>query len=418
MGYLKYFIYVTVVCVASSGLTKNLIVLEKGSLLEIPLRQNDSIGIDRKEFLGVRDLGSRLRIQGVKEGTTMLRVGSKSLKVVVGTSAQLKTFNTLTSLLSLYPELSLDHADGLFYLSGKLDHASTWLTLANYHFHDFRMDVEASTTQLKVIEYELNKKLIAEGFFPVHLIQNPAPTVRLPSRATKGLRISELINEFGINIKEDSTKLYSDPLVRVQVLLVEVRKSYAQNIGIEWPNQMSAKVVPTGFLPNLQDTSVVANFFARNGAGKILSSPVLMAKSGSEAEFFAGGEFPIKAKSKQISSVIWKKYGIALKIKPFADSDGKISLDLSSEVSSIDVGQMVDGIPSLFTNTISSHFDLHHSQTIALSGLIKKIDGESIKRWPGLGEIPYLGGVFSSRDYQEDKTEIVVFVTPFIVEQE
>lgn len=394
---------------------KKLTVIELNEAYILPIQPHDPIKLENKNILNLKDERTRLLLQGKKEGFTLLRVGDLTYKVVVVNSPQFKNYELLQSLIDKTPSLQLDFIEGDFHIRGRLEQASTWLTLRKHFLTQYKMMADITPEQIKIIESSINMELIKKKLFPVTLTLGPAPLVRLPPQAIKNHLISEILVHYGLTMKEDKTQLYAEPLIRVQVLLVEIRKSFAQNMGIEWPYEMSAKIVPEGLLPSGNEASMVAHFIATKGHGRVLANPVLLAKSGSEAEFFAGGEFPIKTKTKQTQTIIWKKYGITLKIKPQADADGKLSLDLNSEISSIDSGEKIEGIPSLFTNTLSSHFDLHQSQTIALSGLVKKIDGEAIKQWPGWGDLPILGSLFSSREYQEDKTELAVFVTPIIV---
>lgn len=393
-----------------------LLVLGPKEITQLPLRPQESIGLEKKGIVQIKEKGAALSLQAEKPGSVLLRVGTKTIFVVVATEEQWTTYHKLKVFLSLAPKLSLDFKEECFVVKGPLDHPSTWLNLAQQNLSHFRMDVEATEDQIHLIEYFLNKELTKFHFSPIKIQREPQPTVRWPNLSASPQQALELIRHFGLRIKEDSKRIATEPLIRVQVLLVEIRKSFQQTMGLEWPYQESIKILPSGLFPLAEGLTLNAQFFEKNGKGRILAQPLLLTKSGSTAEFFAGGEFPIKMQSRQSHSVSWKRYGITLKIKPLADPDGRISLDLSSEVSSIDSGEKSEGVPSLFTNTISSHFDLNQSQTLTLSGLMKKIDGESLKRWPGLGEIPILGSLFTSRDYQEDKTELLVFVTPTIVE--
>ena len=389
-------------------------VIEINEIYSIPIKATDSVGIENKNNLIIKDNGHQLILQGKKEGVTLLKIGSNTYKLIVANKEQLKTFQNLKKLLQITPSLSLDFDNGFFLIEGRMDQVSTWLSLANLSLTNYKMRAEISQDQVKIVNYYINSQLVKKGFFPITLTLDPSPTVRLHPSAIKNHPISKFIESYGITIIEDKNQILAEPLIRVQVLLAEIRKSFAQSIGIEWPYEASAKIVPQGLLPTGNEPNFMAHFIATKGNGRILANPVLLAKSGSEAEFFAGGEFPIKTKTKQTQTIIWKKYGITLKIKPQVDYDGKLGLDLSSEISSIDSGEKIDGIPSLFTNTLSSHFDLHQSQTIALSGLIKKVNGEAIKQWPGWGEIPIIGSLFSSRDYQDDQTELAIFVTPSV----
>jgi pilus assembly protein CpaC len=141
-----------------------------------------------------------------------------------------------------------------------------------------------------------------------------------------------------------------------------------------------------------------------------------LCRSGKEAQFLAGGELPIKITAHKRQDVVWKKYGVLLKIKPVADFSGRMSIALETEVSTIDTSNTVDGLPGLLTNRIESHFDLKESRTIALSGLIKHQSGQSSQGLPGLSSVPILGSLFASREFRDDKTELVVFVTPEVVD--
>src|SRR5690606_22390992 len=136
-----------------------------------------------------------------------------------------------------------------------------------------------------------------------------------------------------------------------------------------------------------------------------------------EAKFLAGGEFPIKIINFQTNDIQWKKHGILLSFKPLADRSGKLSLSLSVEISLIDQAQAIDGIPGLLVNRVESHLDLKESQTIALSGLIKEQSGKSNQGIAALKNIPIIGRLFSSEDFRNNRTDLVVFVTPRVVSE-
>ena len=128
----------------------------------------------------------------------------------------------------------------------------------------------------------------------------------------------------------------------------------------------------------------------------------------------AGGEFPVKFVNYKVKEVIWKKYGIFLKVKPVADSSGRMTIKIETEVSSIN--QIIDGIPSLLTHRVSSTFDMNESRTIILSGLLKEQSHETSSGLPFLGQLPILGPLFSSQKFLNERTELLVFVKPEILE--
>ena len=160
---------------------------------------------------------------------------------------------------------------------------------------------------------------------------------------------------------------------------------------------------------------VLEEYFA---VSRVLARPNLLCRSGKEAEFVAGGEFPIKIFNYRQQDVVWKRYGIVLKIKPKADASGRISLGLETEVSTIDPAHTVDGIPGMLTNRVASYFDLTRPRTIVLSGLLKNEDSVHNAGVPGLSGLPILGPLFGSKEWKENRTELVIFVRPSIVSEE
>jgi pilus assembly protein CpaC len=115
--------------------------------------------------------------------------------------------------------------------------------------------------------------------------------------------------------------------------------------------------------------------------------------------------------------VVWKRYGILLRVKPRADAAGRLSISLETEVSTLDKSMAVDGIPAILTNRVSSHFDLTKPQTIALSGLLKNEDGNSTEGVPLLSRLPIIGALFSSKDFRENRSELIIFVRPSILKE-
>jgi pilus assembly protein CpaC len=110
--------------------------------------------------------------------------------------------------------------------------------------------------------------------------------------------------------------------------------------------------------------------------------------------------------------VTWKKHGVILSVHPQADFQGAISLEVETEVSLLDMANAIDGVPSIKTNRVKSHFDLPGKRTIALSGLLRQELGESKEGLPFLSGIPVLGALFSSQKFLHHQTELVIFVTP------
>ncbi len=165
-------------------------------------------------------------------------------------------------------------------------------------------------------------------------------------------------------------------------------------------------------------------FFAtlkREGLGRILAEPNLVTTSGQEAEFLAGGEFPIPVPQMMGTiGVEYKKFGVGLKFLPIVLDNGKISLKVAPEVSELDqtlapINWAGYIIPGLRVRRTSTQVEVKDGQTLAIAGLLSDNYRTIINKFPVLGDIPILGTVFRSSRFQKNETELVVLVTPYLV---
>ena len=158
----------------------------------------------------------------------------------------------------------------------------------------------------------------------------------------------------------------------------------------------------------------------RDGLLKTLAEPNLTAVSGESAKFLAGGEFPIPVVDTlgQVS-VTFKEFGIGVAFTPVVLSGGRISLKIEVEVSELtNDGAVVlsnISIPALKKREAKSTVELPSGGSLALAGLLSQDTRQDIDGFPGLKDIPILGTLFRSRDYQNSETELVIIVTPYIV---
>jgi pilus assembly protein CpaC len=142
----------------------------------------------------------------------------------------------------------------------------------------------------------------------------------------------------------------------------------------------------------------------------------LSTRSGYRASFLAGGEFPYSISNVNGTTVVFKPYGIKLDIEPRVGRNGVIRAQIDSEVSSIDGSVTSVGGPALLTRRTRTEFNVQAGQTIVLSGLLQRTTSNDIDKVPLLGDIPVLGALFRSKRFQNKETELVVFVTPTIVD--
>lgn len=166
----------------------------------------------------------------------------------------------------------------------------------------------------------------------------------------------------------------------------------------------------------------------RDGLVKILAEPNVMAISGQEASFLAGGKIfiPVAQSGAAGANTITleeKEYGVAVKFMPTVLAGGRINLRVAPEVSELNregIGISASGtgsgataiLPSFTTRRASTTVQLLDGQSFAIGGLIRNNVTSNIKRFPFLGEVPVLGTLFRSSDFQNDRTELVFIVTP------
>lgn len=162
-----------------------------------------------------------------------------------------------------------------------------------------------------------------------------------------------------------------------------------------------------------------------NGALRALAEPNLIAMDGQVASFLAGGEFPIpvvqggSGGSGSSVTIQFKEYGVRLNFKPTIIDEDHIRLELEPEVSTIDFanGVRFNGfvVPALRTRRARTGVELRDGQSFALAGLLDNSESRSLSKVPVLGDIPILGNLFKSTQFQKQETELVFIVTADLV---
>lgn len=152
-----------------------------------------------------------------------------------------------------------------------------------------------------------------------------------------------------------------------------------------------------------------------SGLATTLAQPNLTALSGETASFLAGGEYPYTVSNgTQGNSIEFKQYGVQLAFTPTVLADGRISLRVRPTVSSLDFSINAN-IPALRSRTAETTVELGSGQAFMIAGLLNNETSNGINKVPGLGNIPILGSLFKSRQFQRNETELVIVVTPYLV---
>lgn len=248
----------------------------------------------------------------------------------------------------------------------------------------------------------------------------------------------QLLNQLSVN---------SPVQVHLRVRVTEVSREVTQKLGINWDvltkpgnfiiglgsgrdfsggNGSSYLQASEGysFLGGYSrgNTSIqsMIDVLDREGLISVLAEPNLTAVSGQTASFLAGGEFPVPVKQdSDTMTVEFKPFGVALDFTPTVLSDDRISIKVRPEVSELDPNSSIVmenlTIPGISVRRVETTVELASGQSFAIGGLLQHNVTDVLSKVPGLGSVPVLGKLFSSSDYRNNKSELVVIVTPYLV---
>lgn len=178
---------------------------------------------------------------------------------------------------------------------------------------------------------------------------------------------------------------------------------------------------PTG--NNNYSVDAVLQALDEQGLARTLAEPNLTALSGETATFLAGGEFPIPvAQDGDTITIEFRSFGISLAFTPTVLSRDRINLLVRPEVSAIDpsdntaieLGNDIR-IPALTVRRAETSVEIGSGQSLAIGGLLQQSTRDAVSKFPGLGDVPILGTLFTSTEYQNEETELIIIVTPYIV---
>ncbi|RVT42183.1 type II and III secretion system protein family protein [Sphingobium algorifonticola] len=172
-----------------------------------------------------------------------------------------------------------------------------------------------------------------------------------------------------------------------------------------------------GFLAKLfgMDIAGALDLAETTGLATSLAQPNLTSLSGETASFLAGGEYPYAISNGiQGNTIEFKQYGVQLAFTPTVLSDGRISLRVRPTVSSLDFS-INSSVPALRSRSVETTVELGSGQAFMIAGLLSNDTANNVDKVPGLGNIPILGSLFKSRNFQRNETELVIVVTPYLV---
>jgi pilus assembly protein CpaC len=339
-------------------------------------------------------------------------------------------------------------------LNGKAPGATTviiWLRDSNAR-KVYNVNVEASTEKLEA----LRRRLLTEIGDSVQVELEDKSVlvrgmVRNPADAERALALAAMLG------KPVSMLTVATPPAMPQILLkvrfADVDRSVSTDLGanlFSTANKMSGSLTTQQFSPptpksfgtggssfNLSDALNIFLFRPDLDLGatikalesknlvQILAEPNLLAMAGKEASFLAGGEFPYPVVQSSAGgfnnvTIMFREFGIRLNFTATITPRGTIKLEVAPEVSSLDYanGLTYQGfnIPGLAVRKVKTEVEMENNQSFAIAGLLDNRVTENFSKLPGLGDIPVLGKLFQSRSLNRANSELLVVVTPELVQ--
>lgn len=226
--------------------------------------------------------------------------------------------------------------------------------------------------------------------------------------------------------------------VMLQVTVAEVARETVKQLGINLSGSVSigtfgaslnskqsgavlSNGVSGGFSAGNVKLSAELRALEQRGSLRTLAEPVLTAMSGQTADFLVGGEVPVLAEISENGKRVYtmKDFGVKLSFTPTVKSSGIIGMQVATEVSEISESGFTVGnetVPGFNNRKASTSVELRPGETMAIAGMIQEKMRQRISGLPGLSNIPILGAMFRSREYQRNQTELVIIVTPYLAQ--
>lgn len=220
--------------------------------------------------------------------------------------------------------------------------------------------------------------------------------------------------------------------VNLQVKIAEVSRSVGEDLGLSISRLNSGGAITppnsgitNGFAINVAPSGLDVNFLLEALSQKdlvtILSEPNLTARSGETANFLAGGQIPFRVgDSEDDTRIELQPYGVELEFTPVVHERGRIEIQLKTRVREVDSSSTStansDIGPSLTERSASTTVDIGSGQSFAIAGMFQSSTEQALRGAPGLVNLPIIGALFRSSRYSSGETELVIVVTPYLVE--
>jgi pilus assembly protein CpaC len=359
---------------------------------------------------------NRLYVVGLQVGDTNLIVldaqGNMIRKIDIHVKYDLQAIQSMVN--DLYPEedVSVKAVHDQIVLMGNVSNPETASKIANVvsHYVSDLQDKKGATDEL------ISNLLTVKG----------EQQVMLQVRIIEASR--SVIKELGIRTDINDT----DELASTTIFGSQRPTStsggesitFATGAGIalsQEPTGVGRFLADTG-IAGIGDIGVFLNALEDESLVHILAEPNLTAVSGQQAGFLAGGEFPVPVGRDQVGNIVieFREFGVSLNFKPVVLNDKRISLQLNTEVSSLDFDSAITladvNVPGLDVRKADTTVEIPSGGSLMIAGLLQSEAMKGMSGLPGISKTPILGDLVKSDRFRRDETELIVIVTPYLVE--
>lgn len=322
-------------------------------------------------------------------------------------------------------------------LVGKQTGTTTLIIWSNMGRQTYQVEVAANDPAIaneikRVLGYpdirvvKVNKTVILEG------------TVNDQYQRARAEKIAAAYGDKVVNLLEIAKPVQ----IKIEAKIVEINRTKTDKLGLQYYSTNTANpgiffagqyqnsvlqgsAISLGNLGAVAPLNTQINLLVQNGFAKLLSQPNMVTLSGEKANILVGGQIPVPVSNMagQVS-IEWKDYGIKLEISPEASLDGIITSKVKAEVSAMEwnnpttkikLGSNIE-IPSIRMRKAETAIALASGQTMAIGGLIAHDITRDVTKLPFLGDLPVLGQLFRSTSFIKGETELIILVTPTIVD--
>ena len=332
-------------------------------------------------------------------------------------------FEEGTILLSTVPGIEMiQKEDGSIELSGTVERISDHRKIIEFlrRNPEIRNRTKLSSGVISSIQRKLQSELKSLGI--VAKISRSGSTFRVSGSGVDGRVLNRLRQIYsGVETQSVERRIGdSSDSIFLEVSLIEVKKTAFEKLGLRLGSPMSIEAqLGLNFLGGLGSRAQVGlgdplrvflDLALQQGEARIHAKQSIVAENGQQGEFQAGGEFPIRTVQGMVSRVEFKSYGLILRFTPVLKGGSLVQLNIQSEISEIDTGSLVDGLPVISKKDLKTRITTRLDDLVAIGGLVRSSQSGFVDSIPGLSAIPVLGRLFESDDFKTHKSEAYIFV--------